>query len=309
MEPFEPFIRGLQDAAPDAAKTGRDGARKRENPGINRMGKMQKPESAAAATGPRSPSLITDQKLMLLYAGLLKRRMIEKRAQSQTNKRKSPLDRDARARLEAVITGVAMSLLPDDTVVSGGHLALPDWCNRASMDQRTMPLQAKKATTRPAPALGTTALLAAGAAMAHKAHANGRVVAAFLRGRIAPSGAWREAMSAAGFYKLPVLFVRYGSRETASWRRLEAAFGFPHMVVDGSDVVAIYRVACEATAHARKGNGPTLIECRMHPSSHPIRTMEKYLEDKGLMRKDLKAEIVSRIRKEMDAASGAKERS
>ncbi len=42
------------------------------------------------------------------------------------------------------------------------------------------------------------------------------------------------------------------------------AYGFPGITVDGNDVVAVYRVASEAIARARKGAGPTLIECKTY---------------------------------------------
>jgi pyruvate dehydrogenase E1 component alpha subunit len=91
--------------------------------------------------------------------------------------------------------------------------------------------------------------------------------------------------------------------------------GFPRITVDANDVVAVYRVASEAIAHARKGNGPTLIVCKTYrlnehstagsrkqaatlqmesPEDHdPILNMEKYLAGKGLFRKQLKASIAA----------------
>ena len=39
-----------------------------------------------------------------------------------------------------------------------------------------------------------------------------------------------------------------------------AAYGFPGVVVDGTDVVAVYRAAQEAIERARGGGGPTLLE-------------------------------------------------
>ena len=42
------------------------------------------------------------------------------------------------------------------------------------------------------------------------------------------------------------------------------AYGLPGVELDGNDVVAIYRAAGEAVARARRGAGPTLIECRTY---------------------------------------------
>jgi 2-oxoisovalerate dehydrogenase E1 component len=43
-----------------------------------------------------------------------------------------------------------------------------------------------------------------------------------------------------------------------------AAYGMPGITVDGNDVLEIYRVAAEAIARAKKGGGPTLIECKTY---------------------------------------------
>src|SRR5205085_7934245 len=40
-----------------------------------------------------------------------------------------------------------------------------------------------------------------------------------------------------------------------------AAYGMPGIEVDGNDVFAVYEVAQVAVARARRGDGPTLIEC------------------------------------------------
>ena len=263
------------------------------------MGTMPKSESSPFTAGAASPSLITGQTLLSLYAGLLKRRTIEQQARSLG------AGQPAQRNFEAALEGVAMSLLPDDTIISTGHPALPQCCSRAVLDDPARLLRQPRAKEPSAPAMGMAALLAAGAAMAHKASGNQRVAAAFLAGRAAEPGAWRKAMRAAGAQKLPVLFVCTGSRYVVNQRRLDQAYGFPHMVVDGSDVVAIYRVACESVAHARKGNGPTLIECRIEPSADAVLAMERYLTGKDLLRKGLRSQILSGVRRELQAARRA----
>ncbi len=41
-----------------------------------------------------------------------------------------------------------------------------------------------------------------------------------------------------------------------------AAFGIPGRIVDGNDVVAVYQTAQEVIGRARRGEGPSLIECK-----------------------------------------------
>ena len=42
------------------------------------------------------------------------------------------------------------------------------------------------------------------------------------------------------------------------------SYGLPGVVVDGNDVLAVYRAAGEAVRRARAGQGPTLLECKTY---------------------------------------------
>jgi TPP-dependent pyruvate/acetoin dehydrogenase alpha subunit len=41
-------------------------------------------------------------------------------------------------------------------------------------------------------------------------------------------------------------------------------YGIPGLIVNGNDVVEVYRYASEAAARARAGEGPTLLECKTY---------------------------------------------
>ena len=43
-----------------------------------------------------------------------------------------------------------------------------------------------------------------------------------------------------------------------------SSYGMPGVVVDGMDVMAVYEAAGEAIARARRGEGPTLLECKTY---------------------------------------------
>ena len=84
-------------------------------------------------------------------------------------------------------------------------------------------------------------------------------------------GDFHEAMNFAGVYRTPTVFLCQNngwaismprSQQTASETIAQKAmaYGFPGVVVDGNDVLAVEEVITEAVARARGGEGPTLVE-------------------------------------------------
>ena len=80
-----------------------------------------------------------------------------------------------------------------------------------------------------------------------------------------------EAMNLAGVHHLPVVFIVDNNQYAYSTpNRAEfgvdhladraAAYGFEGVVVDGTDVLTVYREAHAAIERARAGGGPTLLE-------------------------------------------------
>ena len=43
-----------------------------------------------------------------------------------------------------------------------------------------------------------------------------------------------------------------------------SGYGIPGVVVDGNDVLNVYSAACSAVERARKGEGPSLLECKTY---------------------------------------------
>ena len=90
----------------------------------------------------------------------------------------------------------------------------------------------------------------------------------------ASEGDFHEGANMAGVFRVPaILFCQNNgwaisvptARQTRGeiWRRAEA-LGFPGVLVDGNDVLAVYRVTREARERALAGDGPTLIEARTY---------------------------------------------
>ena len=84
-------------------------------------------------------------------------------------------------------------------------------------------------------------------------------------------GDFHEALNYAGVFKTPNVFICYDnqfaisvprSKQTAAATIAQkaVAYGFPGVLVDGNDVLAVYAAVREAAGRARTGGGPTLIE-------------------------------------------------
>jgi 2-oxoisovalerate dehydrogenase E1 component alpha subunit len=87
-------------------------------------------------------------------------------------------------------------------------------------------------------------------------------------------GDFHEALNFAATHRLAVLFVveNNGFAISVPWQKQmptpdvadrAAAYGITGVVVDGCDAIACHRVAREAVARARAGEGPTLIEAKV----------------------------------------------
>ena len=140
-----------------------------------------------------------------------------------------------------------------------------------------------------------------------------QIAVAFCQDSSAPAQIWRESLREAARMRLPILFVCCAEEEAEDVQSLVPRSRLALIVADSNDVVAIYRVASEAIAHARRGNGPTLIVCRPWPASagdkartahahDPILNMEKYLSGKRLFSAEFKRETTSRFARELRAA-------
>jgi TPP-dependent pyruvate/acetoin dehydrogenase alpha subunit len=114
--------------------------------------------------------------------------------------------------------------------------------------------------------------VATGMALAFKIRGDRRVAVGWFGEGAAARGDAHEAMNFAGVRRLPVVFVcdnnqwaystpSYLSYPIEQIADRAAAYGFDGVVVDGTDVLAVYRETRRAIERAREGGGPTLIEC------------------------------------------------
>jgi pyruvate dehydrogenase E1 component alpha subunit len=113
--------------------------------------------------------------------------------------------------------------------------------------------------------------IAVGAALAFAMRGEERLVLSFFGDGAVNEGAFHEAANLAGLWKLPVIFFcennLYGEGTPQSKQAPVAdlairanGYGFPGVIVDGNDVLAVYDAVHEAASRARTGGGPAFIE-------------------------------------------------
>jgi TPP-dependent pyruvate/acetoin dehydrogenase alpha subunit len=177
--------------------------------------------------------------------------------------------------------------------------------------------------------------LATGVAFGLKMQGKDDICFAYCGDGATSTGAWHEAVNTAGVHKLGILYVVQNNlwAESVPFRLQSAAknladraagYGFPGVVVDGNDLLAVYRVAQEAIARARAGEGPTLIECKTYrwyghseidPAKYrpkeeveewkkkcPLARFEKYLKSEGILTDVAQQKIEAEVKKDIDDA-------
>lgn len=186
--------------------------------------------------------------------------------------------------------------------------------------------------------IATQNVHAAGVALAFKLRGIDGVVTTQIGEGGTSQGDWHEAMNFASTMKLPFIMMvennKYAisepqDRQMAIKDVAERAsgYGMPGVVVDGNDVLEVYRVSQEAVRRARAGEGPTLIEAKVtrytpHSSDDDdkryrdraeiedvkanrdsINMMRSYLTLHGVLTEELDQKIRDRIKAQVDDAT------
>ena len=129
--------------------------------------------------------------------------------------------------------------------------------------------------------LGATAVvgaglpIAVGAGLSVKLRKTDQVVACFFGEGASNQGTFHESINMASVWALPVIFVcennlyAMGTRQSRVMNIQNIAdraigYGILGIVADGNDVLAVYEATQKAVERARKGEGPTLLECKTY---------------------------------------------
>lgn len=307
---------------------------------------------------PGGSKLLGPNKLKQLYSTMLRCRMVQEKARilcSQGNLARNYLDAGG---LEAVEVGALVNLLPRDCISCGRRELSVGYIRGTPLEElfrqlldvpRTSgagdalslaPGQLQAGILAGASTLAARTNISAGVALSFKMQKRPHVVVAFSGDDATLLNSWRESVQFGVVHKLPIVHVVQndlgtepagpklqgpGQESQASPR----APGIPTLVVDGTDVVAVYRVSQEAIRRARQGHGPALIECKSQrwaghseiglakpsPSQDqplrkpdPLVFMETYLRERGVWSEAWKDRLVKTFKRQLEAAVKSAER-
>ncbi len=120
---------------------------------------------------------------------------------------------------------------------------------------------------------------ATGVAWAAQLHNRDQIVVAFFGDGASKQGAFHESLNLASLWKLPIVYVMENNSYNVATRveqeDANAAAGeplsvkakahsMPGVTVDGGDPIAVYEAVSAAAEHARRGEGPTLVESKVY---------------------------------------------
>jgi TPP-dependent pyruvate/acetoin dehydrogenase alpha subunit len=228
--------------------------------------------------------------LLTAYRNMLVTRGIEERGHILYKQGKIPGSFYTGRGNEGASVGVATAMGPDDVGAPlhrdmGVHITrgVEPWRILANYMGRTDgPARGKDGNVHMADSrLGLIAMVshlpamlpvAVGAALAFRIREESRVAIGWFGEGSAARGDAHEAMNLAGVRRLPMVFICDNNQwaystpthlgfATPHIADRAGAYGFEGVVVDGTDVLAVYREAKRAIERARAGEGPTLIEC------------------------------------------------
>ena len=117
--------------------------------------------------------------------------------------------------------------------------------------------------------------IATGAALAFQMRQEQRVALTFFGDGAINEGTFHESANLAGLWKLPVIFFcennlygegtpQHKQAPITDLARRADGYGFPGVIVDGNDAIAVYEATKEAHRRALAGEGPTLIEAKTY---------------------------------------------
>jgi TPP-dependent pyruvate/acetoin dehydrogenase alpha subunit len=283
---------------------------------------LVQPTSETATTVPQQ-SLLSDEKLKQLYASMVKLRLLNEQSHSNPGKSRS------RSRFqEACEAACIIDLRSQDTVACGTDEAFAAFVGSSSLRSSNgldgqQPIMAATSKTSPPILLqlnkpSDRLILATGAAFTYQAQKTGNLVIAFNNAEKLSQVS--DSLRFAFDHRLPIIYVQRAARANTNSASLRTKSSqLPAISVDQSDAVAIYRVAYEAIDKARRGVGPTIIQCvrysaglrkrasNLVDTDDPLEHLEQQLRKKSLWSEEFKRSLEENFREDLKR-SGEKRR-
>jgi TPP-dependent pyruvate/acetoin dehydrogenase alpha subunit len=162
--------------------------------------------------------------------------------------------------------------------------------------------------------VGSSFGIAAGAALMAKRKGTDQVAVAFFGDGASSRGTFHEVMNMAALWKLPVVLL-CEHNEYAQWvpakeniaaediSAFAAPYGIPGVTVDGNDVRAVHFATAAAVERARRGLGPTLLECKTQRYyGHTTSDMQVYRTREQIQALRERTDPLERFRRELTSA-------
>jgi len=183
--------------------------------------------------------------------------------------------------------------------------------------------------------LGSGLVTSVGVALAQKYLATGNVVVAMLGDGATSTGYFHEGMNFAAFRQLPIVVIIENNQYAVSTpissvvrvKELSSravGYGIPGITIDGNDLLCVHATVRDAVLRARRGDGPTLVECmtyrfggstvkdadKLRPTEEkeaarrncPVKRFKELLSQRGVLREDDYGHMVSAARSQIDSA-------
>lgn len=117
--------------------------------------------------------------------------------------------------------------------------------------------------------------IATGVALAAKLKKTDQAVISFFGDGATNQGSFHEALNFGAIWKLPIVYIcenNLYAMSSSVWQMTNvknlaersSSYGMPSLIVDGNDVLAVKEAVEKAVDMARKGGGPTFIECKTY---------------------------------------------
>lgn len=239
------------------------------------------------------PANVQKEKLIEMYRSMVRIRTFEERVAKEFTAGTIPGAAHLYSGQEAVAVGVCANLRTADYITSThrghGHLIAKGAKTHLMMAEifgkKTGYNKGKGGSMHiTAPELGIMGAsgivagmvsIAAGAALSAQMRGTDQVAICFMGDGATNSGRFHESANLAACWNLPVIYIiennLYGEStplsavcRLANLSDRAAAYGIPGMTIDGNDVMAVFKASGECIARARRGDGPSIVECKTY---------------------------------------------